>query len=107
MNSHVIFAGMLDDPYIDRVWLLLVLSLVGSMICFYRYKAGYAIIPFIGILSAIFLRHFLEAETYRQITTLSDSLPRLMVATIGSFVLPIIATYFSWRRFRNKRAALA
>ena len=63
MNSHVIFAGMLDDPYIDRVWLLLVLSLVGSLICFYRYKVGYAIIPLIGIVSAIFLRHFLEPET--------------------------------------------
>ena len=107
MKWHAIIAGMLDDPFIDRVWILLVLSIPGSLLCFYRYKFGFAIIPIIGIVSAIFLKHFLEPETYRQITTLSDSLPRLMVVTIGSFVLPIIATYFSWRSFRNKRAALA
>jgi len=107
MKWHVIFAGMLDDLFIDRVWILLVLSIIGSLLSFYRYKFGYAIIPTIGIVSAIFLKHFLEPETYRQITTLSDSLPRLMVVTIGSFILPIIATYFSWRRFRKNRAALA
>jgi ABC-type phosphate transport system permease subunit len=107
MKWHVIFGGMLDDPYIDRVWILLVLSLVSSLISFYRYKFGYAIILIIGIASAIFLSHFLERETYRQITTLSDSMPRLLAVTIGSFVLPIIATYWSWRRLRNKHAALA
>lgn len=107
MKWHVVFGGMLDDPYIDRVWILLVLSLVGSLISFYRYKFGYAIIPIIGIVSAIFLRHFLEPETYRQITTLSGSMPRLIALTIGSFVLPIVATYWCWRRSRNRLAALA
>ena len=107
MKWPAILAGMLDDPFIDRVWILLVLSLLGSLLSFYRYKFGYAIIPTIGIVSAIFLKHFLEPETYRQITTLSDSLPRLIVVTIGSFILPIIATYFSWRRSRNQAAGLA
>ena len=107
MKLPVIFAGMLDDPYIDRVWILLLLSLVGSVLSFYRYKLAYAIVPIVGIVSAIFLRHFLEADTYRQITTLSDSMPRLVVVTIGSFVSPIVATYFGWRRWRNKREALA
>ena len=107
MKWPVIFAGMLDDPYIDRVWILLVLSILGSLLCFYRYKFGYAVIPIIGIVSAIFLKHFLEPETYRQITTLSNSLPRLVAVTIGSFVLPIIATYWGWRRLRNQRTALA
>jgi len=107
MKLHVIFAGMLDDPYIDRVWILLALSLVASLLCFYRYKLGYAFIPIIGIVAAIFLWHFLKPETYRQITTLSGSMPWLMVVTIGSLLLPFVATYFGWRRFHNKRAALA
>ena len=107
MKLHVVFAGMLDDPYMGYVWLLLPCSIIGSLICFYRYKIGYVIIPIIGIVSALFLRYFLEPENYRQITTLSDAMPRLIVLTIGSVVLPIVAMYFGWRRFRNKRAASA
>ena len=105
MKLHVVFAGVLDDPYMDYVWLLLLCSLIGSLICFYRYKIGYAIVLIIGIASAIFLRHFLERDTYRAITTLSDAMPRLIVLTIGSVVLPIVAMYFGWRRLRNKRVA--
>jgi len=107
MRFHVVFAGMLDDPYMGYVWLLLPCSIIGSLICFYRYKIGYVIIPIIGMASAIFLRHFLEPDTYRAITSLSDAMPRLIVLTIGSVVVPIGAMYFGWRRFRNKRAALA
>jgi hypothetical protein len=107
MRLHVVFAGMLDDPYMLYVWLLLPCSIVGSLICLYRYKIGYVIIPIIGIVSALFLRYFLEPETYRQITTLSDAMPRLIALTIGSIALPIVAMYFGWRRFRNKRAASA
>jgi hypothetical protein len=105
MKWHVIFAGMLDDPYVDRVWILLVLSLVSSLLCLYHYKLGYAVITIMGVVSAIFLRHFLEPENYGRITTFSHSMPWLLVATIGSLILPIVAMYFSWRRFRNKPAA--
>src|SRR5437868_11421731 len=107
MKLHVVFAGMLDDPYMGYVWLLLPCSIIGSLNCFYRYKIGYVIIPILGIASAVFLRHFLEPETYRAITSLSDAMPRLIVLTIGSVVLPLVAMYFGWRRFRNKRPALA
>jgi len=107
MKLHVVFAGMLDDPYMGYVWLLLPCSIIGSLICFYRYKIGYVIIPLIGTASALFLRHFLEGDTYRAITSLSDAMPRLIVLTIGSVVLPIVGMYFGMRRFRNKRPASA
>jgi hypothetical protein len=107
MKLHVVFAGMLDDPYMGYVWLLLPCSVIGSLICFYRYKTGYVIIPIIGIVSALFLRYFLEPENYRRITTLSDAMPRGSLCSIGSVGLRIVAMYFGWRRFRNKRAAPA
>ena len=107
MKLHVVLAGMLDDPYLLYVWLLLPCSIVGSVLCLYRYKIGYVIIPIIGIVSALFLRYFLQPETYRAITTLSDAMPRLIALTIGSVVLPVVATYFGWRRLRDKRVASA
>jgi hypothetical protein len=107
MKLHVVFAGMLDDPYMLYVWLLLPCSLIATPICFYRYKLGYVIIPVIAIVSALFLRHFLEPDTYRAITTLSHAMPWLIVLTIGSVVLPIVAMYFGWRRTGSKRAATA
>ena len=107
MNSHVIFAGMLDDPYLNDIWILLVLSIVGSLLCFYRYKLGWVIIPIVSIVAAIYLTHALEPENYRRIITLSESMPRIIALIIGSFALPVVATYFSWRKYRNKRAAEA
>jgi asparagine N-glycosylation enzyme membrane subunit Stt3 len=107
MRLHVIFAGMLDDPYMDYVWLLLLLSLMGALVCFYHYKLGYFFIPVVGIVAAIFLRHFLERDIYRAILQLSDAMPRLLVVTIGSFFLPVVATYSGWRRLRHKPGALA
>jgi hypothetical protein len=107
MRLHVIFAGMLDDPYMDYVWLLLLLSLVSALVCWYRYQLGYVLIPVAGIVAAMFLRHFLEPDTYRAIITLSNAMPRLLVVTIGSFILPVVATYLGWRRSRSVPAALA
>src|SRR5689334_7920790 len=105
MKSHVVFAGMLDDPYLLYVWLLLPVSIFFSALCLYRYKIGYVIIPVIGIVSALFLRYFLEPDTYRAITTLSHAMPWLIALTIGSVVLPIVAMYFGWRRTGSKRTA--
>jgi len=104
MTSHVIFAGMLDDPYIGYAWILLAFSIIASVLCFYRYKLGYVIIPITGIVSAVLLRHFLDPENYGPITSLSDLMPKLIVTAIGAVVLPILATYFGWRRFRSRRA---
>ena len=104
MTSHVIFAGMLDDPYIGYAWVLLALSILASVLCFYRYKLGYGVIPITGIVSAVLLRHFLDPENYGAITRLSNLMPKLIVATIGAVVLPILATYFGWRRFRRGNA---
>jgi hypothetical protein len=106
MTLHVIFAGMLDDPYIGYAWILLAFSIIASVLCFYRYKLGYGIIPITGIVSAALLRHFLDPGNYGAITRLSDLMPKLIVATSGAVVLPILATYFGWRRFRSRRAML-
>jgi hypothetical protein len=101
MTSHVIFAGMLDDPYIGYAWVLLTFSIIASVLCFYRYKLGYGIIPITEIVSAGLLRHFLDPENYGTITGLSHLMPKLIVATISAVVLPILTTYFGWRRFRR------
>ena len=107
MTSHVIFAGMLDDPYMLWVWLLVPYSIIASLLCLYRYKSGYAIVPISGIISAVFLNHFLAPEHYYPIIHLSDAMPRLVFLTIGSVALPIVAMYLGWRRSRDKRAASA
>jgi membrane protein implicated in regulation of membrane protease activity len=107
MEWHPLFAGMLDDPYLNDIWILVVLSIVGSLLCLYRYKLAWVIIPIVSIVSAVFLIHVLEPEHYRQITTLSNSMPRILTLIIGSLALPVVATCFSWRKHRNKRAAVA
>ncbi len=107
MKLHVVFAGMLDDPYLLYVWLLLPVSILSTVLCLYRYKIGYVVIPMIAIVAALFLRYFLAPDTYRAITTLSHAMPWLIALTIGSVVLPIVSMYFGWRRTVSKRAAAA
>jgi len=107
MNLHVVFGGFLDDPYVDQVWIVLVLSIIGSLFCLYRYKLGWIIIPVVSVVAAIFLVHFLEPDNYRRILVFSNSMPWLLTITIGSFALPIGATYFSWHESSKKRPGLA
>jgi hypothetical protein len=98
---------MLDDPYVDRVWVVLVVSLAGSILCFYRYKLAWLIIPIVSIVAGIFLVHFLEPDNYGRIVVFSNSMPWLLAITIGSFILPVVATYLSWRRISKRRVTLA
>jgi hypothetical protein len=106
MNWHPILLGIIDDPYSNHFWMLPLLSIVGSLLCFYRYRLGWVIVPIVSVVSVIFLVGFLEPENYRHITSLSDAMPRILISIVVFFAVPIIATYFSWRRLTNKLAAL-
>jgi hypothetical protein len=58
MKWHPILLGIIDDPYSQNFWILPVLSIVGSLLCVYRYKLGWIVIPIVTIVSIIFLVGF-------------------------------------------------
>jgi len=101
MNWRLILAGIVDDPYVDRQWILLVLSCGGAMLCLYRYKLGFLVIPIVAFVAAIFLTHFYEPDVYRRITKIANRTPPPIMATFLSIGLPIAVTFVSWRKSRN------
>jgi hypothetical protein len=107
MKWQPILLGIIDDPYSRHFWILPVLSIVGSLLCVYRYKLAWGVIPIVCIASIIFLVGFLEPENYRHITSLSDWMPRTLVEIGIFFALPFLGTYLSWLRLKNKNVAPA
>ena len=106
MNWNPILLGIIDDPYTNNFWILPLISIFGSLLCLYRYKIAYVIIPIVSVASLIFLAGFLEPQNYRHITSLSDSMPRTLILIAVFFALPFAGTYVGWLRFKNKRSVL-
>ena len=107
MSCHLIVAGIVDDPYLDRMWILIALSIGGSMLCFYRYKIGFIVIPIVTLVASVFLKHFYETDTYRRITTIANRTPRPIVGAITCLLLPIAMTCVAWFKSRKKPDARA
>ena len=105
MKWQPILLGIIDDPYSQNFWILPVLSIVGSLLCVYRYKLGGIVIPILSVVSIVFLVGFLEPENYRHITSLSDWMPRTLVEIAIFFALPFLGTYLSWLRLKNRTLA--
>lgn len=102
MNWQLILLGFIDDPYTNHLWLLVLIAMVGTILCFYRYKTGWLIIPIVSVISLIFLRGFLEPENYQHITSLSHAMPRILTMIVSCFVAPIAGTYFGLQKHRKK-----
>jgi len=106
MIWNPILLGIIDDPYSNNLWMLPLISIVGSLLCFYRYKSAWIVIPIVSVVAVIFLAGFLEPENYQHITSLSHSMPRILTSIVVFLALPFVGTYLSWRRTKNRRATL-
>jgi len=107
MKWNPIILGIIEDAYSNNFWILPLLSIIGFLLCFYRYKLAWIVIPIVSVVSAIFLMGFLERQNYNHITSLSHSMPRIITFIAISFILPVTGTYFSWRKSKTKQENLA
>ncbi len=106
MKWNPILLGIIDDPYSNHLWILPLISLFGLLLCYYRYKSAWVVIPIVSLVSAIFLIGFLEPQNYNHIQSLSHNMPRIIASIIVLFILPFIGTYFGWRKSKTKQGNL-
>lgn len=106
MIWNPIILGIIDDPYSNNIWVLPVIAVFGTLLCFYRYKLAWVVIPIVSIIAVIFLAGFLEPQNYQHIQSLSHTMPRILTSIAVFTILPIIGTYLSWRRTKNRQAVL-
>lgn len=106
MNWNPILLGVIDDFYSMNLWILPVISVVGLLLCIYRYKLALIVIPAVSIISAIFLAGFLEHNTYVHIQSLSHNMPYNVATIAVSFILPFIGAFLGWRMSKTKQVGL-
>jgi hypothetical protein len=107
MKWNPIFLGIIDDTYTNSLWILPLISVIGFLFCFYRYKLAWIIIPIVSLVSAVFLIGFLEPQNYTHIQSLSNNMPRNIATIIISFILPFIGTFLNLRKSKIKQTNLS
>ena len=105
MKWTPVLLGMLDSPFTSHTWIFIPLGIVGFLICYFKYKLAWAILPIIALICAMFLIYFYQ--DYRHITGLAPRLiPTAILMMIFSIVFPLIGTFLSWQKSKTKKTKL-
>lgn len=107
MNWNPIILGIIEDPFSNNFWILPLVSIIGFLLCCYRYKLAWAVIPIVSVIAMVFLIGFLEPQNYNHIQSLSHAMPRIITFIAISFILPFIGTFWSWHKSRIKQTNLS
>lgn len=107
MKWNPIILGIVDDPFSNNFWILPLLSIFSLLVCYYRYKLAWIILPIVIVVFSIFLIGFLEPQNYNHIQFLTHSMPQKIASIIVLLMLPFIGTFFGWRKSKLNQITLS
>lgn len=103
MIWNPIFLGIIESSFINNFWIIIPITIVGTLLCFYRYKFARIVLPVIFIVCGIFLAGFLELHNYLNNIANSKSfvLSRIIFAMFISVLLPAVGAFLGWQRHQK------
>lgn len=107
MKLNPIILGMLGDFYTSNTWVFIPLGIIGLLLCWFRYKLAWLVVPVNLMICVIFLAYFFDPQNYLHITRLAPKLiPVSIFWMLFSIIAPLIGTHFSWRKSKTRQANL-
>ena len=99
MKWNPFILGMLGDPYTSNILIFPLLGIVGFLLCYFKYKLAWLVIPINSIVCAVFLNYFFTPENYLHISLLAPKLiPVSVIWMCFSVISPLVGAVLNKRK---------
>lgn len=99
MLWNPIILGIIGDFYSLNLWVLLPIGAVGFLLCCFRFKPAWIVLPVVWLGCGFFLTGFLEKGNYKHISRPdSDLIPNAVFRIFVSALLPVIGALLGRRK---------